>query len=107
MPQIMDDVKRLGYKHPEAKPVRELKGKKVLIHSVDIPTFANERDSDLKVSHFLIGKSKDSATWYYSTSLVLLDQAKMQDRALTKSSEPIEAILEEKETTNGSYLVWE
>ncbi|MDA8030378.1 MAG: hypothetical protein MPK62_04465 [Alphaproteobacteria bacterium] len=103
----MDDVKKQSYKHPEAKPLRELVGKTCLIHTVDLPVFANERDQDLKVCHFRIGKTKDNAAWYYSTSLVLLDQAKMQDRALTKNSEPIEAILVEKETSNGKYLVWE
>lgn len=107
MPQSMKDVKALSYKHPDSKPLRDLIGKKSLIHSVDVPIFAQERDQALKASYFKVGKQADNAIWYYTTSLVLVDQARIMDHAISTKREPIEATLVEKQTTNGAYLVWE
>lgn len=108
MPQSMSDVKALSFKHPDSKPLRDLIGKKSLIHSVDVPTFANERERDLKASYFKIGKQADNAIWYYSTSAVLLDQARDIDRAISQKKEPVEATLVEKTSDSANtYLVWE
>lgn len=110
MVKTMKDVREMDFKYPDAKPMRDLKDQKILIHEVDVSVLRGEDTGDLKPAYFKIGKSADKAAWYYSTGEVLFDQGRKVSRLIEKAKEPVEVVVAERQSKkrpDATYLVLE